>query len=548
VADGVLYVESDRGVVYYNNQGFWVYLAGTMWDTVNPDHRPTDLGPQDANFDYRGTDIAREFIWTGYKWVETTVVRYGFHADRLALVVANVIDGELFIEWDRPFVIYQAQGGYWHYIGGTMWGTYSPDQRPTDLGARDAGFDFRGTDIVRQSLWSGTAWESPDPTTTKGDLLARSSTEIDRLPVGADTQILTADSSQPLGVKWAPANSTGVGAVSSVFGRSGAVSAASGDYTASQVTNAVSQTASYADPAWISSLAYSKITGAPAAGVSSFKTRTGAVVPAAGDYTAAQVTGAVSDGGLTHANVVTKVGSAGQIVEGGITDLSAANSNSLYITAAGIAGIGAGSSPSYRLHVVQAQTSNILAQMDQLAVSTITNSQYCLIMGYGNPGTGTNAGVVQAQAGGTGTQLLLNPSGGDVGIGYSNPGYLLQLGTDSAGKPATSTWSVVSDSRMKRNIEPVSDNSLAILDGLKWIRYEYNGRANTPAGLKAIGLEADGLRALLPEAVRTFQAKLTESDAEETDLLAIDYHHVLVHTARAVQQLAAEIRELKQKV
>ena len=161
--DGAIYVETDRGAIYQKISGFWVYLAGTMWDTVNPDHRPTDLGPQDANFDYRGTDIAREFIWTGYKWVETTVVRYGSHADRLALTLANVIDGELFIEWDRPYVMYQNQGGTWHYVGGTMFGTLSPDQRPTDLGTNDAGFDFRGTDQQREFIWSQTAWVEVTP-------------------------------------------------------------------------------------------------------------------------------------------------------------------------------------------------------------------------------------------------------------------------------------------------------------------------------------------------------------------------------------------------
>lgn len=57
----------------------------------------------------------------------------------------------------------------------------------------------------------------------------------------------------------------GGGAVASVFGRTGAVVAASGDYTAAQVTNAVSTAGSYADPAWITSLAWSKISGAPAA-------------------------------------------------------------------------------------------------------------------------------------------------------------------------------------------------------------------------------------------------------------------------------------------
>jgi trimeric autotransporter adhesin len=102
-----------------------------------------------------------------------------------------------------------------------------------------------------------------DPTTTLGDLIVRGASAITRLGVGPNGQVLTADSTQPTGVKWAaPA-----GAVASVFTRTGAVVAAAGDYTAAQVTNAVSTIGSYADPAWITSLAYSKITGAPAAGV-----------------------------------------------------------------------------------------------------------------------------------------------------------------------------------------------------------------------------------------------------------------------------------------
>lgn len=46
------------------------------------------------------------------------------------------------------------------------------------------------------------------PLTTKGDLYGFSSTNA-RIPVGPDTQVLTADSSQPLGVKWAPPSGGG---------------------------------------------------------------------------------------------------------------------------------------------------------------------------------------------------------------------------------------------------------------------------------------------------------------------------------------------------
>jgi hypothetical protein len=59
---------------------------------------------------------------------------------------------------------------------------------------------------------------------------------------------------------------SGGGAVSSVFGRSGAIVSQTGDYTAAQVTNAVDATASYSNPAWITALAYSKLSSAPTLG------------------------------------------------------------------------------------------------------------------------------------------------------------------------------------------------------------------------------------------------------------------------------------------
>jgi hypothetical protein len=177
---------------------------------VTPDQRPTDLGVNDGGFDFRGTDDAREFIWSQTQWIEVTEVRYGTHAGRPNPL--DVVNGALYVEFDRGGAIYQNQNNVWKYLAGTMWGTLSPDQRPSDLGVNDAGFDFRATDQQREFIWSQTAWVEVTP-----------------------------------------------------------------------------------------------------------------------------VTGALN---LTHPNVVTKVGTAGQIVEGGITDQSAANSDHVHITAAGNVGIG----------------------------------------------------------------------------------------------------------------------------------------------------------------------------------------------------------------
>jgi hypothetical protein len=422
--DGALYVEQDRGSVLYQNQGgIWVYIAGQMFGTLSPDQRPADLGPAaDVGFAFRtSTDPARAFAWNGGQWVETTPERYGTHAERLAAPVADMVSGMLWIETDRGNAIYQNQAGTWLLLTGTMWGTLSPDQRPTDLGINDAGFTFLATTAPpRQFIWSSSAWVE----ITSGD----------------------------------------------VFGGAG----------------------------------------------------------------------------LTHANAVTKVGAAGQIVEGGITDLSAGNSGKLNITAAGNVGIGT-PNPSRLLDLsapspyMGLSTSSGSGQTGLIFQNTNVSGAAWMI-GHNYAAGDSNCFVTRLGATGG---LLLAPSGGGVGIGVSaSPGFQLLLGADSAGKPTTSTWSVVSDLRLKQNIEPVKDDSLAILEKLDWIRYEYNGLASTPKGDKGIGLVAQVLREQMPEAVRSAKAKLNETDGAETDVLAIDYHHIIVHSARAIQQLSAEVKRL----
>lgn len=47
------------------------------------------------------------------------------------------------------------------------------------------------------------AFDALSPTTTKGDVLVDNGTNVIRLPIGTDDQVLTADSSEASGVKWA---------------------------------------------------------------------------------------------------------------------------------------------------------------------------------------------------------------------------------------------------------------------------------------------------------------------------------------------------------
>lgn len=63
-----------------------------------------------------------------------------------------------------------------------------------------------GTILTADSTQTdGLRWGSAltDPSTTKGDILARTSSALVRRAVGTDGQVLTADSTQTDGVKWA---------------------------------------------------------------------------------------------------------------------------------------------------------------------------------------------------------------------------------------------------------------------------------------------------------------------------------------------------------
>jgi len=83
---------------------------------------------------------------------------------------------------------------------------------------------------------------------------------------GTNVTLTSADdaANNRVNVTIAAAGGTGPGAVSTVFGRAGDVVAATGDYTAAQITNAVSIAGTYSNPAWITDLPWAKITGAPA--------------------------------------------------------------------------------------------------------------------------------------------------------------------------------------------------------------------------------------------------------------------------------------------
>ena len=72
------------------------------------------------------------------------------------------------------------------------------------------------------------------------------------------------------------------------------------------------------------------------------------------------------------------------------------------------------------------------------------------------------------------SDIFIDQSNGNVGIGLINPSFQLQLSTDSAAKPSTSVWSVSSDRRLKENIEDANlDICYNNIKNLRLVKYTW---------------------------------------------------------------------------
>lgn len=108
------------------------------------------------------------------------------------------------------------------------------------------------------------------------------------------------------------------------------------------------------------------------------------------------------------------------------------------------------------------------------------------------------------------TQLYFNKNNGNLGLGTMNPNYQLELSTDSAAKPTTTTWNVSSDSRLKENIENANlDTCYNIIKSLKLKRYKWKDSIFNEYQIKdriKLGWIADEVQDIFPKAVETKNA------------------------------------------
>jgi hypothetical protein len=177
--------------------------------------------------------------------------------------------------------------------------------------------------------------------------------------------------------------------------------------------------------------------------------------------------------------------------------------------------------------------------------------------GYGVYGTaGADGYAVIGQAGTDGTGVYGSSTGADgyggyfagrgffsndVGLGVDDPLFQLHLSTNSAAKPTSNTWTISSDRRLKKNINPIH-GALQSMMSLRGVTYQWkNPETQGDMTGTYTGMIAQDVEQVFPEWVRD------DTNGYKT-LTVIGFEGIVVEALRELRaEKDAEIAELDLK-
>jgi Chaperone of endosialidase len=165
----------------------------------------------------------------------------------------------------------------------------------------------------------------------------------------------------------------------------------------------------------------------------------------------------------------------------------------------------------------------------------------------------------------TGRVISFRQNNSSVRMGISTAGNVVIGGeSDLAGAPAgsvlqvngalfvagtafknngVSAWDNPSDARCKENVREL-EAGLEELRKVRPVRYRYNGRAGTPAGLEGVGVLAQEIETVLPETVHRVRAMPDDEPALD-DLRVFNAHALTFVLINAVKELAGKVDGLE---
>lgn len=133
---------------------------------------------------------------------------------------------------------------------------------------------------------------------------------------------------------------------------------------------------------------------------------------------------------------------------------------------------------------------------------------------------------------------------GWLGIGTPTPSAQLEI-TGDAMKPGTNTWTNPSDLRLKKNIRDFEDG-LKVLQRIRPVWYEFNGKANMPTGKEYVGVIAQEMIEAAPYTISEFE--FTDGEGNLESYLKYDGNALVYILVNAVQEQQALIDQLSHQL
>ncbi len=130
------------------------------------------------------------------------------------------------------------------------------------------------------------------------------------------------------------------------------------------------------------------------------------------------------------------------------------------------------------------------------------------------------------------------PASTNVGIGTSAPSYLLHV-NGTAAKPGGGTWTVASDSKLKKNIADFTDG-LSLVEKIHPVTFQYNGKAGMPTDKKYVGIIAQEMQKIAPYTIGTFTYQDTTGNSEE--YLDYDPNAVMYVLVNAIKEQQKQLQ------
>ncbi len=136
-----------------------------------------------------------------------------------------------------------------------------------------------------------------------------------------------------------------------------------------------------------------------------------------------------------------------------------------------------------------------------------------------------------------------NTIGLSINFGASSA-YDLQLVNNSAAKPTSGSWTIVSDERLKEDVHPFKDG-LEVLEQINPVYWRYNGKGHTPNGEYGIGVLAQSMQTVAPYTVSTMEYLPANTPFEQSRSSIEQY---LAYNPDALHYITLNaVKELNQK-